>query len=229
MFVVETNVLIYAADRDAADHAACRDLIERCRGQPGPWYLTWGIVYEFLRVTTHPSIFRRLFSANDAWSFLDSLFASPGLGMLTETERPAPLKRHHIQRENLGVEQTKGGNQMPRGKKELAEQIIPKLREVEVEVGRGKTVLEAVKKIGVTEQTYYRWKKKFGGLRIDQAKRLKDLEKENSRLKRFLADAELDKAILREAASGRPWRRSSTSEPFHRGGERSRGKRCSWP
>jgi putative transposase len=69
---------------------------------------------------------------------------------------------------------------MPRGKKELAEQIIPKLREVEVEVGRGKTVLEAVKKIGVTEQTYYRWKKKFGGLRIDQAKRLKDLEKENA-------------------------------------------------
>ena len=56
--------------------------------------------------------------------------------------------------------------------------------------------------IGVTEQTYYRWKKKFGGLRIDQAKRLKDLEKENARLKRLLADAELDKAILREAASG---------------------------
>jgi putative transposase len=94
---------------------------------------------------------------------------------------------------------------MPRGKKELAEQITPELREVEVEVGRGKTVLETVKKIGVTEQTYYRWKKKFGGLRIDQAKRLKDLEKEKSRLKRLLADAELDKAILREAASGRPW------------------------
>ena len=91
---------------------------------------------------------------------------------------------------------------MPRGKKELAEQIIPKLREVEVEVGRGKTVVESVKKIGVTEQTYYRWKKQYGGLRIDQAKRLKDLEKENSRLKRLLADAELDKAILREAALG---------------------------
>ena len=60
----------------------------------------------------------------------------------------------------------------------------------------------AVKKIGVTEQTYYRWKKQYGGLRIDQAKRLKDLEKENSRLKRLLADAELDKAILREAALG---------------------------
>jgi len=91
---------------------------------------------------------------------------------------------------------------MPRGKPEHAEQIIPKLREVEVELGRGKTVAEAVTKIGVTEQTYYRWKKKFGGLRIDQAKRLKELEKENSRLKRLLADAELDKAILREAASG---------------------------
>jgi len=94
---------------------------------------------------------------------------------------------------------------MPRGKPERAEQVIPKLREVEVELGRGKTVAEAVKKIGVTEQTYYRWKKKFGGLRIDQAKRLKEFEKENSRLKRLLADAELDKAILREAASRRPW------------------------
>ena len=91
---------------------------------------------------------------------------------------------------------------MPRGKPEHAEQIIPKLREVEVELGRGKTVAEAVKKIGVTEQTYYRWKKKFRGLRIDQAKRLNEFEKENSRLKRLLADAELDKAILREAASG---------------------------
>ena len=91
---------------------------------------------------------------------------------------------------------------MSRGKPEQAEQIIPKVREVEVELGRGKTVAEAVKKIGVTEQTYHRWKKKFGGLRIDQAKRLKELEKENSRLKRLLADAELDKAILREVAEG---------------------------
>jgi transposase len=92
---------------------------------------------------------------------------------------------------------------MPRGKPEQAEYVIPKLREVEVELGRGKTVAEAVKKIGVTEQTYYRWKKKFGGLRMDQAKRLKELEKENSRLKRLLADAELDKAILREVAEGK--------------------------
>ena len=69
----------------------------------------------------------------------------------------------------------------------------------------GKTIAEAARKLGVTEQTYYRWKREYGGLRSDQAKRLKDLEKENARLKRLLADAELDKALLREAASGRPW------------------------
>jgi putative transposase len=67
---------------------------------------------------------------------------------------------------------------------------------------KGRTAAEAAKKISVTEQTYYRWRKEYGGLRTDQAKRLKELEKENSRLKRLLADAELDKAILREAASG---------------------------
>jgi putative transposase len=92
---------------------------------------------------------------------------------------------------------------MPRGKAEQAEVIIPKLPEVEAELVRGKTVAEAVKKIGVTEQTHYRWKKKYGGPRIDQAKRLKEFKKENSRLKRLLADAELDKAILREVAEGK--------------------------
>ncbi len=66
----------------------------------------------------------------------------------------------------------------------------------------GETVSQACKQIGVTDQTYYRWKKEYGGMKVDQAKRLKDLEKENARLKRLLADAELDKAILREAASG---------------------------
>ena len=91
---------------------------------------------------------------------------------------------------------------MPRGKKELAEQIIPKLREVEVEVGGGKTVLEAVKKIGVTEQTYSDGRRSSVGCGSIRRKRLKDLEKKNTRLKRLLADAELDKAILREAASG---------------------------
>jgi putative transposase len=91
---------------------------------------------------------------------------------------------------------------MPRGKKFKAEEIIARLREAEVELANGKKVPEACKQIGVTEQTYYRWKKEYGGLRIDQAKRLKELEKQNSRLKRLLADAELDKLILKEAASG---------------------------
>ena len=91
---------------------------------------------------------------------------------------------------------------MPQAKKHSAEEIISKLRVAELEIAKGRTTAEAAKKIGVTEQTYYRWRKEYGGLRTDQAKRLKELEKENARLKRLLADAELDKAILREAASG---------------------------
>lgn len=87
-------------------------------------------------------------------------------------------------------------------KRFTAEQIIAKLREVEVEIARGISVGQAVRKIGVTEQTYYRWRKEYGGLRVDQAKRLKSLEKENARLKKLLAESELDKAILKEAASG---------------------------
>ena len=80
------------------------------------------------------------------------------------------------------------------------EQIILKLREADVELGRGKAVPEICRQLGITDVTYYRWRKQYGGLRVDQAKRLKELEQENNRLKRLLADAELDKAILREAA-----------------------------
>ena len=87
-------------------------------------------------------------------------------------------------------------------KRQTPEQIIPKLREAEVALARGATVGQACKKLGVTEQTYYRWRKEYGGLRLDQARRLKELEKENTRLKKLLAEAELDKAILKEAASG---------------------------
>ena len=90
---------------------------------------------------------------------------------------------------------------MPK-KRFTAEQIISKLREAEVDQAKGRTVAQACKKIGVTEQTYYRWRKEYGGLRMDQAKRFKELEKENTRLKKLLAEAELDKAILKEAASG---------------------------
>jgi putative transposase len=82
------------------------------------------------------------------------------------------------------------------------ERIIGKLREAEVLLSQGSTVSEASRKIGVTEQTYYRWRKEYGGMRVEQAKRLKELEKENSRLKKLVADISLDNAILKEAARG---------------------------
>jgi transposase-like protein len=83
-----------------------------------------------------------------------------------------------------------------------AEQIIFKLREVEVLVGQGANIAEACRKIAVTEQTYYRWRKEYGGMGTEQLKRLKELEKENSRLRRVVADLSLEKAILAEAAKG---------------------------
>jgi len=83
-----------------------------------------------------------------------------------------------------------------------AEQIINRLREVEVMLSNGSTVGEASKKIGVTEQTYYRWRKQYGGMKVEQAKRLKELEQENSRLKKLVADLSLDNAILKEVSKG---------------------------
>jgi len=80
------------------------------------------------------------------------------------------------------------------------EQIINRLREAEVALSQGSTVAQASRKIGVTEQTYYRWRREYGGMRIEQGKRLKGLEKENSQLKRLVADLSLDNAILKEAA-----------------------------
>jgi transposase-like protein len=82
------------------------------------------------------------------------------------------------------------------------EQIINKLREAEVLLSQGSTVAEASRKLGVTEQTYYRWRKEYGGMRVEQAKRLKELEQENSRLKKLVADITLDNAVLKEAARG---------------------------
>lgn len=90
---------------------------------------------------------------------------------------------------------------MPR-KKHTAEQIISKLRQAEIELGRGKSIPEVCKLIEVTEQTYYRWKKEFGGMQVDQAKRLKELEKENQQLKRLVANQALDISMLKEVASG---------------------------
>ena len=86
-------------------------------------------------------------------------------------------------------------------KRYSAEQIIQKLREAEIELARSRSVSEVAKQLGITDQTYYRWRREYGGLKTDQARRLKELERENARLKRLLADAEIDKAILREAAN----------------------------
>lgn len=82
------------------------------------------------------------------------------------------------------------------------EQIINKLREAEIYINQGISIAEASRKISVTQQTYYRWRKEYGGLRIEQAKRLKSLEKENTRLKKLVADLSLDNAILKEASEG---------------------------
>ena len=82
------------------------------------------------------------------------------------------------------------------------EQIIVKLREAEIIESKGLTQVEAAKKLGIAEQTLIRWCKEYGGLRVDQARRFKELEKENIRLKRLVADLSLDKAILKDAASG---------------------------
>ncbi len=87
-------------------------------------------------------------------------------------------------------------------KRHTAEQIIRKLREVEVELGRGLKTPEVCRKLGITEQTYYRWRQEYGGLRLDQARRLKELEKEDARLKKLVADQALDNAILKEVSSG---------------------------
>ena len=83
-----------------------------------------------------------------------------------------------------------------------SELIIRLLKEAEILIGEGSTTKEAVRRIGVSEQTFYKWRREYGGLRVDQAKRLKDLEKENARLKRLVADQQLDIQILKEIAKG---------------------------
>ena len=82
------------------------------------------------------------------------------------------------------------------------EQIINKLREAEILISQGSGIVEASRKIGITEQTYYRWRKEYGGMRVEQARKLKELEKENARLKKLVADLSLDNSILKEAARG---------------------------
>jgi uncharacterized protein len=87
MLAVDTNVLVYAADLDSHFHAPCSEWLERQQQRSGAWYTTWAIIYEFLRVTTHPRILRRPFSVSAAWEFVTALLASPGLAILLPTER----------------------------------------------------------------------------------------------------------------------------------------------
>jgi putative transposase len=87
-------------------------------------------------------------------------------------------------------------------KRHTAQEIVAKLRQVDVLIAQGRTVAEAIRQIGVTEVTYYRWRSEYGGLKSDQVKRLKELEMENARLRRAVSDLTLEKLILKEAASG---------------------------
>jgi len=96
VLVVDTNVLVYAADADSPFHGACREWLERQRGQADAWYTTWAILYEFLRVTTHPRVMRTPWSAPAAWGFVAAVLASPGLGVLAPTERHAEVAEQVI-------------------------------------------------------------------------------------------------------------------------------------
>jgi toxin-antitoxin system PIN domain toxin len=91
VFVVDTNVLVYAADEDASAHGRCREGLEEWRRQRAAWYTTWGILYEFLRISTHPRVLRNPWTVGQAWSFVEALLTSPGLGILVETDRHAAV------------------------------------------------------------------------------------------------------------------------------------------
>jgi putative transposase len=92
---------------------------------------------------------------------------------------------------------------MVRGKKHTAEQVVNLLRQIEVAVANGKSMAQACKEVEIVEQTYYRWRKEYGGLRVDQARRLKELEQENSKLKRLVSELSLEKLVLKDIASGK--------------------------
>ena len=87
MFVVDTNVLIYAADQESPYHLRCRHLLESWRSQPSAWYVTWPILYEFLRVSTHPRVFRAPWPLGHAWAFVEAVLAAPALSVLIPTDR----------------------------------------------------------------------------------------------------------------------------------------------
>ena len=88
------------------------------------------------------------------------------------------------------------------GKRYKAEEIVMKLREIELSINKGMDVVLACRQVGISDQSYYRWRKEYGGMKIDQAKRYKELEQENTRLKRLVADLSLDNAMLKEISKG---------------------------
>lgn len=94
MLVADTNVLVYAVNCDAPEHERCRALVESWRARVTPWCLTWGILYEFLRVVTHPRVFRQPLALDDAWQFVQALLGSPSLMLLLHTARHADVAAH---------------------------------------------------------------------------------------------------------------------------------------
>ena len=96
MRVVDTNILLYAADNDSEFHVPCRRLLENLREDSVPSYLSWSICYEFLRVSTHPRVFRSPWNTGLAWSFIESILSGPGFAVLTETSRHQAILRQTL-------------------------------------------------------------------------------------------------------------------------------------
>jgi len=105
VFVVDTNIFVYAADEDSPFHLACRGKVEEWRRLATPWYSTWGIMYEFLRVITHPRIFHKPWTAAGAWKFVEAVLAAPSFGLLVPSTKHA-----EIAAEVLGRSKNLGGN-----------------------------------------------------------------------------------------------------------------------
>lgn len=97
MFVVDTNILVYAANRDSPNHNMCIERIEKWASQPSAWYITWGICYEFMRVVTHERVLASPWSVVEAWGFLETLLDSGGLGVLSATDRHAAVLAQVVQ------------------------------------------------------------------------------------------------------------------------------------
>ena len=96
MFVADTNVLIYAADQDSEFHRPCRSLLEKWRRQSSPWFLTWSVCYEFLRVSTHPKVFHKPWPLTGAWQFLEAVLAAPSVSLLLAGSRHTEVLRETL-------------------------------------------------------------------------------------------------------------------------------------